>query len=89
MNQGNIPGAITEFKTAIRINPNYAEARSALGGAYFIHDKLDEAIFKRLWSGGGTGDGLVDHVKHQSSFVTATNLEHGKRVRSCLPLLRR
>ncbi|MBI5676376.1 MAG: tetratricopeptide repeat protein [Nitrospirae bacterium] len=42
--KGRIDEAINEYKTALRLNPDYAEAYSNLGSAYFIQSRIDEAI---------------------------------------------
>ena len=42
--QGKFDEAIAEYKTAIRIKPDFAEAHNNLGLAYFHQNKLNEAI---------------------------------------------
>ena len=44
LNEGMLDEAIAEFKKAIRINPEYADAHNNLGNTYLNKGMLDEAI---------------------------------------------
>ncbi len=41
---GNFAGAIREFQTALRLDPNYAEAHNNLGNTFAAIGQLDKAI---------------------------------------------
>jgi Flp pilus assembly protein TadD len=43
-NPGTWDGAIAEYRAAIRIKPDYAEAHSSLGLVLAVQGKLDDAI---------------------------------------------
>ena len=42
--QGKLEEAVAEFRTAIRLNPDYAEAHYNLGFALHSQGKLEEAV---------------------------------------------
>ena len=44
MEEGNLEGAIAEYRTAIRLKPDDANAHNSLGGALYLKGDLDGAI---------------------------------------------